>query len=100
MKNDFGGHDNHHYGNIYGYVGQGLTVCIADNCNGQKNGHQDYFYGNKVVMTGTNVGSFACSGDQKTIVHDNEYYTSSGSISECGTDLSKWQAQGNDKGST
>ena len=21
MKNDFGGHDNHHYGNIYGYVG-------------------------------------------------------------------------------
>ena len=24
MKNDFGGHDNHHVGNIYAYVGQGI----------------------------------------------------------------------------
>ena len=26
MKNDFGGHDNHHTGDIYAYVGQALGV--------------------------------------------------------------------------
>jgi len=26
MKNDFGGHDNRHYDNIYSYVGKGYTV--------------------------------------------------------------------------
>merc|ERR1719428_252494 len=36
MKNDFGGHDNHHYNNVYAYVGQGLGVC------GQQPGHEDY----------------------------------------------------------
>ena len=94
MKNDFGGHDNHHYGNVYAYVGQGLGVCS------QQPGHEDYFYGNKLVTTGTNVGGFACGGDAKTVVHDNAYYTASGSISECKMDLKAWQAEGNDKGST
>ena len=45
MKNDFGGHDNHHYGNIYAYAGEGLGVCS------QQPGHEDFFYGNKVVVT-------------------------------------------------
>ncbi|CAE8664940.1 unnamed protein product, partial [Polarella glacialis] len=27
MKNDFGGHDNHHTDNVYAYVGQALSVC-------------------------------------------------------------------------
>ena len=93
MKNDFGGHDNHHYDNIYGYVGQGLGVCS------QQPGHEDYFYGNKVVMTGNKVGGFSCDGSAKTVVHDNEYYTSDGKISECGKDLADWQKAGNDKGS-
>ena len=94
MKNDFGGHDNHHYRNVYAYAGMGLGVCS------QQPGHEDYFYGNKLVTTGTKVGDLACDGDAKTVVHDNAYYTASGSISECKMDLKAWQARGNDKGST
>ena len=29
LKSDFGGHDNHHYGNVYGYVGSGPHVCAT-----------------------------------------------------------------------
>ena len=43
MKNDFGGHDNHHFGNLYAYAGIALSVC------GTTEGHEDYFYGNKVL---------------------------------------------------
>lgn len=70
MKNDFGGHDNHHYNNVDAYVGHALGTCdtIA--------GHEDYFYGNYVVMTGQNVGT--CLGDR---MHDNQYFTPSGAIS-------------------
>ena len=50
MKNDFGGHDNHHFGNIYGYVGQGPSV------SGTLDGHEDVFTGNYVVLTGEDVG--------------------------------------------
>jgi hypothetical protein len=94
MKNDFGGHDNHHYNNIYGYVGQGLGVCS------QQPGHEDYFFNNTLVTTGSKVGGFACDGDAKTVVHDNAYFTPSGNISECKMDLAAWQAAGNDKGSS
>mmetsp|Transcript_735 Transcript_735/g.1309 ORF Transcript_735/g.1309 Transcript_735/m.1309 type:complete len:790 (-) Transcript_735:142-2511(-) len=69
MKNDFGGHDNHHYDNVDAYVGQALGVCPAIQ------GHIDYFYGNYVVMTGENVGS--CLGDH---MYNNSYFTPSGSI--------------------
>ena len=44
MKSDFGGHDNHHYSNIYANVGHGLSIC------GDVPGHVDYFYNNKVIM--------------------------------------------------
>ena len=27
MKNDFGGHSNYHFNNLYAYVGEGLNVC-------------------------------------------------------------------------
>ena len=94
MKNDFGGHDNHHYRNVYAYVGEGLGVCS------QLPGHQDFFYANRVVLTRANVGGFACEGDAKTVVHDNSYFTSSGNVSECKMDLHAWQARGNDRGST
>ena len=94
MKNDFGGHDNHHYNNIYAYVGQGLGVCP------QQTGHEDYFYNNRVVMTGSKVGSFTCSGVGKTVIHDNQYFNPSGSVQECNMSLEDWQKQGEDKGST
>jgi len=94
MKNDFGGHDNHHYSNVYAYVGRGLGVCS------QRPGHEDRFYDNKLVVTGNDVGGFACDGAAKTVVHDNEYFTASGSIAECKMSLPDWQKRGEDKGST
>ena len=94
MKNDFGGHDNHHYDNIYAYAGHGLGVCAA------LDGHEDYFYGNHVVLTGGDVGGFACDGPGKTVLHDNAYYTKDGKITECKMDLAAWQAKGEDSGST
>eukprot|EP00041_Stephanoeca_diplocostata_P031470 m.980369 g.980369 ORF g.980369 m.980369 type:complete len:903 (-) comp23965_c1_seq3:323-3031(-) len=94
MKNDFGGHDNHHYNNIYGYVGSGLGVCS------QLDGHEDQFYNNKLVMTGTNVGSFTCTGTGKTVVYNNSYYTPDGTAKECGKSVQDWQKEGEDKGST
>lgn len=51
-------------------------------------------------MTGKSVGGFACSGPAKTVVHDNRYFTPTGTIEECGTDLSSWQAKGEDRNST
>merc|ERR1712130_908350 len=79
MKNDFGGHDNHHYNNVYAYVGRGLGICS------QVPGHEDYFYGNKVIIGKANppLGNYACN-DPKTVVHDNEIYTSDGKATECG----------------
>ena len=82
------------YNNVYGYVGQGLGVCS------QLDGHEDYFYNNKLVMTGTNVGGFTCAGTGKTVVHNNQYYTPSGKVSECKMDLESWQQKGEDQGST
>jgi hypothetical protein len=96
MKNDYGGHDNNHYGNVYAYVGEALTVCET------LEGHEDYFYDNKVVLTASDVGGVQCTAPQ-TVMHGNEYFTPDGAITECGVDLSDWQHQnssGNDKGST
>jgi len=74
MKNDFGGHDNHHYNNVDAYVGRALGVCETIP------GHGDLFYGNYVVMTDQNVGT--CLGDR---MYNNSYFTPSGSISAgCG----------------
>jgi hypothetical protein len=96
MKNDFGGHDNHHYNNIYGYVGQSIGFYDAP----MLAGHEDFFTGNKVVMTGKNVGSMTCTGEGTTILGNNTYFTSDGTVTECGKPLSDWQATGKDKGST
>merc|ERR1712228_681277 len=54
MKNDFGGHDNHHFNNIYGYCGKCFGIV------GQVEGHQDAFYNNTCIISGaqTQYGSF------------------------------------------
>jgi len=96
MKNDFGGHDNHHFGNIYGYVGEGPSV------SGTLDGDEDLFTDNYVVMTGEDVGKMACTAPGKTVMSNNQYFTQDGSITECGTSLAKWQAASpgnNDAGS-
>jgi len=69
MKNDFGGHDNHHYDNVDAYVTRALGTCDTIP------GHEDYFYGNYVVMTSEQVGT--CLGSN---MHDNRYFTPKGSI--------------------
>ena len=94
MKNDFGGHDNHHYANVYAYAGQALGVCE------QLDGHEDYFYGNKVVLTGGSVGGVQCAAPGKTVLSDNAYFTPTGAITECDANLTDWQALGNDIGSS
>lgn len=66
----------------------------------QTPGHEDFFFSNRVVITGNNVGGFACTGDAKTVVYDNQYFTPTGSIQECGMDLPSWQAKGEDHNSS
>jgi len=95
MKNDFGGHDNIHKDNIYGYVGQAIGFYDAP----MLAGHEDTFSGNTVVMTGSNVGSETCKGDGKTKMGGNTYYTPDGTLKECGVTLQAWEQQGNDVGS-
>ena len=91
MKSDFGGHDNHGHDNVYAYVGQGFGIC------GQLKGHVDVFVNNIVVQTQDgNYANGACSGDGKTVVGNNTVYTPTGRVTECGTSLAQWQAQGND----
>ena len=90
MKNDFGGHDNHHIGNIYAYVGHALGVCT------QLDGHEDKFESNRVVMTGSDVGGVQCKAPGKTKMGNNEYFTPDGNLTECGVSLQDWQSAGSD----
>eukprot|EP01065_Artemidia_motanka_P026800 TRINITY_DN32038_c0_g1_i1.p1 TRINITY_DN32038_c0_g1~~TRINITY_DN32038_c0_g1_i1.p1 ORF type:complete len:933 (+),score=311.52 TRINITY_DN32038_c0_g1_i1:85-2799(+) len=94
MKNDFGGHDNHHQDNIYAYTGKAMGTCS------QIKGHADMFTGNKVVMTGSDVGGVQCGGEAPTVMNNNQYFTSNGDVNECGTSLNKWIAKGHEQGSS
>jgi len=95
MKSDFGGHDNHHHDNIYSYIGTGFSL------SPQLNGHEDYFYNNKVILQKDGIyGHGTCSGAGKTVVHNNAVFSPTGNVQECGMSLAQWQAQGNDPGTT
>jgi len=89
MKSDFGGHDNHHENNIYAYVGRALGTGVSPLQN-----HSNLFANNKVFMTGIDVGHFKCDGVGHDELHDNEYYTMTGFVTECGMSLKDWQANG------
>ena len=65
----------------------------------QADKHEDHFFGNRVVLTGTDVGGLSCKAPGKTVVHDNEYFTADGNLTECGMNFTAWSAQGEDKGS-
>jgi len=93
MKNDFGGHDNHHFNNIYAYVGQAMGL------DKTLEGHEDFFYNNTAILRSADVGGAQCSG-ARTQMHDNRYFTPSGKISLCGAPLASAQEKGMDKGST
>merc|ERR1712232_1458984 len=62
-------------------------------------GHEIWFVGNKVFMTQFDIGRVMCDGDSPTVLHDNEYYTANGTVTECGMPLKDWQAAGHDSGS-
>jgi len=95
MKNDFGGHDNIHHNNLYAYIGKGFGICP------QVEGHLDGFYNNTVVLRADGAYTDGtCGGPTAPIVHDNAVYSPTGNVTECGMSLSKWQAEGNDPGST
>ena len=67
LKTNFGGHDNHHFNNIYGYV---CSYCMLINSNTVTlNGHIDWYYNNTCVLTAKqpgiqnnilNYGTFNC----------------------------------------
>lgn len=96
LKNDFGGHDNHHFRNIYAYAGH----CWGDGAK-QIDGHEDYIYDNRCVLGGSDVGSVTCSGTGKSVLYNNKYYNEKGEVTECGSSLADWQAKDpkNDPGS-
>ena len=86
MENDFGGHDNYHYNNIYGYVG---GQCFG--IDGQIEGHQDRFYNNTCILNQgipTKYGSFSCGtqneGNQWPKMGENVVYQMSTNISVTG----------------
>jgi len=63
-------------------------------------GHEDYFYGNKIVMTSTDLGRAQCA-DPKTQMHDNQYFAANGNLTLCGMTLAEAQSQlGMEEGST
>ncbi len=97
LKSNFGGHDIHHHKNVYSYINEGFHIITT-----QQKGHNNMFYDNDIVLNkdGDYGTGQACSGDGKTIVHDNKIYTPNGKVTECGKDLAKWQAEGNDPGTT
>lgn len=95
LKSDFGGGANHHYSNVDAFIGRGFGVCS------QLPGQNDYFYNNTLIQTADgDYGKGACTGDAKTVVHDNRVFTPTGKVTECGKTLAQWQAAGNDPGTT
>ena len=57
--------------------------------------------GNYLYKAGDgNYGGGACTAPGKTIVGGNTIWSPTGNITECGMPLAKWQAQGNDLGTT
>jgi len=109
MKSDFGGHDNHHTNNVYGYISECLDVMQG---TFDVAGQRCSFENNKVVLLGSKIGNPQCptnppvsyppwQGD--TLLSNNEYYTPDGKMEECNMPLAQFQALNtsfNDVGST
>lgn len=69
MADNFGGHDNYHYNNIYGYISAGCACfqCDQDGDSMQLAGHNDHYYNNTCVIGVDNPGSYGdwtCEVDQ------------------------------------
>ena len=97
MKNDFGGHSNHHHNNVYAFTQSGFGICS------QQPGHNDFFHNNYVVMlTNQAYGQWDCKLNPQTMIklHDNQIFTPAGNTSMCGQPLEEWLNKGFDRGTT
>ena len=93
MKNDVGGHDNHHYNNIYGYI----SYCFG--IDGVLLNHIDWYFNNTCIInqeTITNYGNFPCGSNINTYpkLGNNTIYLLSNNIDKvglCGLSEKKFQ---------
>ena len=98
MKSDYGGHDNHHFSNVYAYVGSAFGTVW------QYPGHEDYFFDNHVVVT--HDGDYGeaggmCGGDgSPPIIYNNTIFSPTGNVTVCGYPLAVWQKMGHETGSS
>ncbi|KAJ1447220.1 pectin lyase fold/virulence factor [Pelagophyceae sp. CCMP2097] len=84
MKNDYGGHDNEHFENVYAFPQS--VIGVSDTLKG----HEDKFFRNKCVLTSNDVGKPQC-GEPFTKMYSNEYFTKDGTVNECGHSLQDLQ---------
>ena len=70
----------------------------------QKPGHEDAFYNNTCIINkpGADYARFSngIGGPAMPTMHDNRIYTPDGQSKESGKNISTWQAQGHDLGTT
>lgn len=105
LKADFEGHDNWWSNNAVLWVGLGLHNgyggVVGTPGEGYVQGHQPRFWNNQVVLNSDgNYAMPVCSGVGATFMWNNQVYSPTGNITECGMSLSKWQGQGNDPNTT
>ena len=100
LKNDFGGHDNHHTNNLYAYISDAWTFCCISGAN-------DIFANNSVILRNNNGYNSNCNlpdGTTGMIIEYNNIYNPSGKINGngnvCNMTFQEWQAKGNDPGTT
>ena len=100
LKTDFGGHSNFHHGNLDLFFSRGFGIV------GTLAGFADGYYDNYLYLGTTSASTpygdgQACTGPAKTIVQNNTVWVPQGTtVTECGTSIAAWQAQGGDPGTT
>ena len=80
-----------------------FTLCACDPHSATFRHSPYLFLSNNTLYQGKD-GAYGsgqtCTGAGTTIVHDNTIWSPTGAITECGTSLANWQAQGHDLGTT
>merc|ERR1719384_2819778 len=108
LKNNFGGHDNHHFGNIYGYIPSCFQT-DQDMNSGQLAGHNDLYQNNTCVLRKEKTtpllpntyGQWNCdySTDRWPILGNNSIYTQEKGVADtiglCGVNEKEFQTKYN-----
>ena len=77
MKNDFDGHDNTHYNNLYCYI-SGPAVDVTTS---MRPGHEDWFYNNMYTVVGAGLPTYDLIARNTTVmpvVYNNQIFTQNG----------------------